>query len=72
MTNTKLLKKKIEESGYKLDYIAEKMKLSRYTLYLKINGIRAFNQYEINDLCNILNITLLTEKEAIFFAKDVI
>lgn len=71
MTNTSLLKKKIKESGYKIGFIADKMKIARYTLQLKINGIRSFNQYEINDLCDVLNITSLSEKEAIFFAKDV-
>lgn len=69
MTDTKLLNKKIEESGYKLSYIADQMKMSRSTLYLKVNGVRPFNQYEINDLCTILNITSLNDKESIFFAK---
>lgn len=71
MTNTELLKQKIEESGIKLGAIAEKLNIDRSTLWLKVNGRSAFNQYEINKLCEILNITKLATKEAIFFAKDV-
>ena len=72
MTNTKLLKQKIKESGYKIGFIAEQLQMARNTLWLKINDVRPFNQYEINELCNLLNITSLNDKEAIFFAKNVI
>lgn len=72
MTNTKLLKNKIEESGYKIGFIADQLHMSRNTLWLKVNGVRQFNQYEINELCSLLNITSLNDKETIFFAKNVI
>ena len=71
MTNTELLQKKIKESGFKLSYIAEKVGICRTSLQLKVRGLSSFNQFEINKLCDVLNITSLTEKEAIFFAKDV-
>jgi len=71
MTNTELLKQKIEESGIKLGVIAEKLGIVRSSLWSKINGKTQFNQYEINKLCELLNIKTLANKEAIFFAKDV-
>ena len=68
VTNTSLLDSKIKESGLKITYIAEKMGISRDTFYKKKSALRAFNQYEIDKLCNILNITSLKEKESIFFS----
>lgn len=66
MTNSELLKKTIDESGLKLSFIAEKMGISRDSLYRKINNKTAFNQYEINDLCDVLKIDSLEQKDAIF------
>ena len=37
MTNTELLKDKIHESGLKYGYIADKLGISRTSLYLKVN-----------------------------------
>ena len=71
MTNTNLLKLKIRDSGLKLFNILQKMGISRQTLWKKINNKVAFDQYEIEKLCVILNITDLYEKERIFFAKVV-
>lgn len=71
MTNTDLLKDWIAKSGLKTSYIAEQMGISRSVLWKKVNNLSAFNQYEIDDLCRILNIQSLTDKEAIFFAQNV-
>ena len=71
MTDTKLLKEKITKSGLKLTYIAQCMGISRAGLYNKVNNRRAFNQYEIEKLCRILQIRSMEEKEAIFFAHHV-
>ena len=67
MTNTNLLRQKIEESGLKLQFIADKLGISRQTLIAKINGKSEFNQTEIQILCDLLNIKLLKEKNLIFF-----
>lgn len=67
MTDTELLKRKIHESGLKYGYIAEKIGISRTSLYLKVNGDKAFNQSEISILCELLPIENLEEKEHIFF-----
>lgn len=70
MTNTALLEKKIEQSGYKRSYIAKAIGLkSAYGLANKINNVTEFKAKEINKLCEILKIDSLEEKERIFFAK---
>ena len=72
MTDTMLLKEKITKSGLKVGYIANAVGLSRQLLWKKVNNLRPFNQNEIEALCNVLGITTLRDKEAIFFAKRVI
>ena len=69
MTNTNLLKQAIEETGLKIGFIASTVGISRQSLWNKVNNQSMFNQYEIDKLCEILNITSLKQKEAIFFAK---
>lgn len=69
MTNTELLEKKIEESGYKRHFIAKAIGLkSAYGLAKKIHNETEFKAAEINALCELLKIDTLEEKEAIFFA----
>ena len=68
MTNTELLNKRIEASGYKRSYIAKAIGLkSAYGLSKKINNETEFKATEINALCELLNINSLEEKEAIFY-----
>lgn len=70
MTNTELLEKKIEESGYKKIFIANSIGLkSVYGLNLKIANVNEFKASEMNILCDLLHIDTLEEKEAIFFAN---
>lgn len=71
MTNKRLLKQKIDDSGLKLGFIAEKMDISYGWLKKKIDGRVAFKAYEIQTLCELLQITDLEEKESIFFAENV-
>ena len=71
MTDTVLLKERIARSGLKLGYIAQRMGLSRMGLYNKINNRRPFNQYEIETLCQLLQIRSVNEKIDIFFASRV-
>ena len=70
MTDTELLKKKINESGLRFNFIAEKMGLSRSGLYQKINGNNEFSQSEIVKLCELLNIKSIQERQVIFFKRD--
>jgi hypothetical protein len=69
MTNTELLKKEILESGLKIGFIADYVGISRQLLWKKVNNLTPFNQYEIDRMCDVLKITSLKKKEAIFFAK---
>ena len=47
MTNSKLLREIIDEKGYKLKYIAEKLGLSPYGLQLKIDNKQEFKTSEV-------------------------
>lgn len=69
MTNTELLQEKINTSGLKVGFIADYVGISRQLLWKKVNNKTPFNQYEIEKMCEVLRITSLKEKEAIFFAK---
>ena len=70
MTDTALLKERIARSGLKMTFIAQFIGLSRMGLYNKVNNRRPFNQYEIEALCQLLQICSPQEKVAIFFATD--
>lgn len=70
MTNTVLLRKWIEESGYKLSFIAKTIGLSTYGLQLKIENRNEFKSSEIDGLCRLLGIKNLRDKDRIFFAAN--
>ena len=71
MTNTELLKEKIQKSGLKKSYIAKSIGLSSYGLALKIQNENEFKASEIEKLCILLGIDDLEERCAIFFASKV-
>ena len=66
MTNTELLRKKIDESGYKLLFIAEKCGLSYQGLMNKVNGKSEFTAPEIGKLRTLLKLCP-DDVERIFF-----
>ena len=68
MTNTSLLEKYIEDSGYKKSFIAKQIGINAYTLAMKINNDSEFKANEMTILCELLKISA-ADKEAIFFAK---
>lgn len=68
MTDTEKLEKKIEESGLKKAFIAEKLHLSRQGFANKCANKTPFNAEEIKILCVLLKIVKLSEKEKIFFS----
>lgn len=70
MTNTRLLKNKIKKSGYRNNYLAEKLNLSETGFSLKVNNKNKFYVDEMYKLSRILKITN-EEKEKIFFDLDV-
>lgn len=71
MTDTLLLKEKIKSSGLRIGFIADKLGIERTTLWKKVNNERSFKQKEIMQMCELLRIDSLEEKERIFFATDV-
>lgn len=70
MTNTELLRKKIDDSGYKLTYIAKQIGITYQGFLKKINNETEFKATEIQLLCELLNIGI-QEKEDIFFVSEV-
>ena len=67
MVNAQLLDDKIEKSGYKLNYICEKIGISRSGFNLKRNNKIPFRTSEIYVISDLLNISD-EEKQSIFFA----
>lgn len=70
MTNTVLLGEKIRQSGYKLQFLAEKCGLDRSTLYKKIQNQSEFKQTEISALIELLKLSD-ADCNRIFFADSV-
>lgn len=70
MTNSVLLRQKIDQSGYKLKFIAKKLGISYQALLNKLTGKSEFRISEIQALRELLNLTN-AEAEAIFFSSDV-
>ena len=68
MTNTPLLEKLVDESGYKRSYLAKCLGITSYTLAMKINNKSEFKPSEIDILCELLNIDV-DKRMAIFFAN---
>ena len=71
MTNTALLEAVIAESGYKKSYIARVLGIRIETLGRKIRNISNFTAREVDLLCEVLSITDLEQKEAIFYCRQV-
>ena len=70
MTNTQLLRDKIEQSGYKLRFIAGKLGITYQGFLKKINNESEFKASEIQILYNLLDMDE-ADREAIFFALNV-
>lgn len=71
MTNTTELRRLIKESGLKLEYIAEQLGITRFSLAKKIENVTEFKTSEVQKMCDVLRITDPQTKEAIFFASEV-
>lgn len=68
MTDTALLRKKIELSGYKMVYIAKRIGITYQGFLKKVNNESEFKASEIQTICALLHIDS-REKEAIFFCS---
>lgn len=67
MTDRELLDKRIEECGYRLDFIAEQLGITRATLRNKRIGKAEFTASEIKALSSLLHIDSSEEIRKIFF-----
>ena len=68
MTNVELLKEKIEKSGKKKSYLAQKLGVSRSGFRNLCMGKSQFRTEQVKILCAELDVVDPKEKEAIFFA----
>lgn len=68
--NNEKLKEVIQDSGIKISVLADKIGISRQSLYMKVNGERSFDQGEIMALKSNLH---LSDEQfmTIFFSDDV-
>ena len=57
MTNTTLLRQKIDESGYKLQFLAEKCGLTYFGFMKKVNNETEFKASEVMILKELLHLT---------------
>lgn len=69
MTNTQMLNDKIADSGRAKAFIARKLGITTQALYNKISNRNEFKVNEVIELCKILDIKSIAEREQIFFAK---
>ena len=69
MTDTELLREKIKQSGYKIQFIAKKLGISYQGLLNKINNKSEFRAKEIQVLHDLVNLTE-DERVAIFFTRE--
>lgn len=70
MTDSALLKERIEMSGLKIRAIAERMSISYQAFYNKLNGKTEFVASEIVALTSILKLSK-SEQNRIFFKPNV-
>ena len=68
--NNDLLKEVIQDNGVKVSVLADKIGISRQSLYMKLNGERAFDQGEIMALKT--NLHLSDDQLMEIFFNDVV
>lgn len=71
MVNTQLLDEARQKAGKTKTYLADKLGISIQALRLKSKNDYSFTSDEVTILCDELGITKLSEKERIFFARNV-
>lgn len=71
MVDTQMLENLIVTSGKKKTYLADKLGISIQNFRLKCKNDSVFNTDQVSILCDELGISKLSDKEKIFFAKNV-
>lgn len=69
MTNTEQLRQYVEQSGYKLQYLAQALEVSPNTLRLKLNAKTEFKVSEAARLSAVLGLTA-RQRDACFFGTE--
>ena len=67
MVRLDALKTQIDTSGLKMQSIAEKLGMSRASLWKKLSGRVEFKVSEITEICKVLNLSN-DERDSIFFS----
>lgn len=70
MTDIARLREVLARSGFKLQFLADQLGLTRAGFYLKCEGKTEFKQTEIRDLTELLGLSQ-EERDRIFFAPEV-
>lgn len=68
MTDTVKLRQRIKESGYRLEFVAKSLGITRYSLQRKIENDSEFKVSEFDALTKLLGLTP-EEKDKLFFAS---
>lgn len=63
MTNTERLREIIDNSGYKLEHVANHIGMTRFGLYKKLQDGSEFKPSQVVKLCELLNISLEDRKQ---------
>ena len=66
-TNIELLEHKIQQSGLKKGFLAEKLGVSRTTMNALLSGKNDFKISQVQTLCELLGIEDVETMHAIFF-----
>ncbi len=70
MVNSNMLKKKIDDSGMKIKYVAVQIGLTPAGFYKKINNESEFKVSEVVAITRVLGLSS-NERDEIFFGSDV-
>lgn len=68
MTNTKLFLKILKEKKITQSELAKKSNMTRQSLSMKIHNVREFVPSQIDKICEVLEITDIALRDALFFA----
>lgn len=68
MTNIEALKRRIEESGFSITYVAEKIGILRETFYNRMKT----GDFKLSEICALANVLGLSreERDNIFFGTE--
>lgn len=66
MTDKQKFDERVQECGYRMEYVAERLGITVQSLYNKRCGTRSFTAPEIKTLCELLSIDTMAEMRDIF------